>query len=91
MKFLWIFLLLALGGLSVSCSDTSEEAVSIFAASSLIEVLPDLLGSYEEESEVSITIVYGGSNHLGAQVKDGAPIDLYLTADIELLDRKSVV
>ena len=86
MKCLWISLLLVLGGLNVACSDTSEEAVSIFAASSLIEVLPDLLSSYEEESGVDITIVYGGSNHLGAQIKDGAPIDLYLTADIELLD-----
>ena len=86
MKCRWIPLLLALGGLSVACSDTSGEAVSIFAASSLIEVLPDLLSSYEEESGVDITIVYGGSNHLGAQIKDGAPIDLYLTADIELLD-----
>ena len=54
MKCLWIFLLLVLGGLSVACSDASEEAVSIFAASSLIEVLPDLLDSYEEESELSL-------------------------------------
>jgi len=86
MKKLWLCFIPLLGGLSIACSDASEDTVSIFAASSLMEVLPDLISSYETNSEIDISVVYGGSNHLGAQINDGAPIDLFLTADIESLD-----
>lgn len=86
MKKLSLFLAPLLGWICISCGTHSEKEISIFAASSLIKVLPVLLETYETKADVDINIVYGGSNHLAAQINDGAPIDLFLTADVESLN-----
>ena len=85
MKKLCLLLTPLLGWMCISCASHSEKEISIFAASSLIEVLPALLETYETKTDIDINVVYGGSNHLAAQINDGAPIDLFLTADVEAL------
>ena len=85
MKKLCLLLTPLLGWMCISCASHSEKEISIFAASSLIAVLPALLETYETKTDIDINVVYGGSNHLAAQINDGAPIDLFLTADVEAL------
>ncbi|MBC8365006.1 MAG: molybdate ABC transporter substrate-binding protein [Actinobacteria bacterium] len=59
--------------------------LTVLAASSLTDVLPELTRAYESETGQGVSLVFGGSNHLAAQLHDGAPADVFLTADTELV------
>ena len=59
--------------------------IRVFTASSLSDVIKDLADEWTNGSETSVELVIGGSNHLAAQLRDGAPADVFLTADGNLL------
>lgn len=67
-----------------SSDQRSDEAV-VFAASSLVDVLTDL--SSNNESEFSGAVLsFASSASLAAQVVDGAPVDLFVSADRRQID-----
>lgn len=74
-------------GLGVTgCGDSSS--LRIFAASSLQDVLPELLEAYAAESDgASFDVQYGGSQSLAAQIELGAEADLFISANEPQLDR----
>jgi molybdate transport system substrate-binding protein len=72
--------LLAAGGCSLLDDDGNSDRLTVFVASSLTDVIGDLATAWE-----SVEVV-GGSNHLAAQLRDGAPADVFITADAALLD-----
>jgi len=72
---------------AVACSGSDSDDLTVFAASSLTDVLPELATEYENQAGATITTVFGGSNHLAAQLRDGAPADAFLTADARLLEQ----
>ncbi|HJL82721.1 MAG TPA: molybdate ABC transporter substrate-binding protein [Acidimicrobiales bacterium] len=82
-------LVAALLASTVACSGSDIDDLTVFAASSLTDVLPDLAAEYENQTGTTITTVFGGSNHLAAQLRDGAPADAFLTADARLLEQVS--
>ncbi|WP_319560579.1 molybdate ABC transporter substrate-binding protein [Marispirochaeta sp.] len=56
--------------------------VRVAAASSLREVMPELLGAYHEAGGAAeIEVIFGSSGKLYAQIVSGAPYDLYLAAN----------
>ena len=60
----------------------------VAAAVSLEEVLGLLLNDYaRQRPEVRVRVVYGASDELVAHLLAGAPGDLFLTADLQQLDR----
>jgi len=71
-------------------SDDNSRLLRVLVASSLSEVTSDLADAWTEtlssEKSVSVELLAGGSNHLVAQLRDGAPADAFLTADPDLLD-----
>lgn len=72
---------------AAGCTGTPGDAVlTVFVASSLTNVAADLTEEWTSTSGVDVELVAGGSNHLAAQVRDGAPADAFLTADAELLN-----
>lgn len=60
-----------------------ETQIRIFAASSLQDVLPELLDAYAETLDDRPTFVtqYGGSQALATQIELGAEVDLFLAAN----------
>ena len=74
----------------LACSGSDTDNLTVFAASSLTDVLPDLAEAFEEQTGTTITAVFGGSNHLAAQLRDGAPADTFLTADARFLGTKGL-
>lgn len=69
---------LALTG--IACSGSSPEGETIvFAASSLTETTDRLLEA-RAPGDDDVTVVTGGSASLAAQIRDGAPVDLFLSA-----------
>lgn len=80
-------LLVAVALLAGSCSSgDDDERLTVFVASSLADVLGDLGDAWKSFGGSELLEVVGGSNHLAAQLRDGAPADVFLTADAALLD-----
>ena len=58
------------------------QTIRIAAASDLQFVLPELAAQYEKQSGVKLAITFGSSGNLFAQIQNGAPFDLFFSADI---------
>ena len=68
-----------------ACS-SPEPPVSVFVASSLTEVFQDLAQRYESENpEADLVLSFAGSQVLRLQIEQGAPADLFVSADLEHL------
>jgi molybdate transport system substrate-binding protein len=62
--------------------DPLRGTVTVLAAASLTEVYGDLAARFEKlHPDVTITENFGGSSALAAQIVQGAPADLFATAD----------
>ncbi|MBJ32183.1 MAG: molybdate-binding protein [Acidimicrobiaceae bacterium] len=57
----------------------------VLVASSLVDAVGELADRWTVEAGRAVEVVPGGSNHLAAQVRDGAPADAFLSADETLL------
>jgi molybdate transport system substrate-binding protein len=62
-------------------SSAQAQTLRIAAASDLQFVLPDLSAQYEKQTGVKLAITYGSSGNFSAQIQNGAPFDLFLSAD----------
>ena len=58
-------------------------ALTIAAASDLQTVFPHLVSGFERASGIKTTVTFGSSGNFFAQVQNGAPFDLYFSADID--------
>ncbi|MGR9048011.1 molybdate ABC transporter substrate-binding protein [Halobacillus faecis] len=77
-----------------SSSDSDETSVRIAAAASLKDVMEELTPLFEEQYKIEIETIYGGSGKLARQIEQGAPVDVFLSADsrwIELLKEQNLV
>ena len=81
MKYLYISLLLICLTLTTACNKPDNNTVQIYAASSLTNVLNQLIDEYNKVSHSSITISYAGSSTLRQQIEFGATPDIFISAD----------
>ncbi|HXR09275.1 MAG TPA: molybdate ABC transporter substrate-binding protein, partial [Candidatus Acidoferrales bacterium] len=58
------------------------QTLRIAAASDLQFALDDLAAQYEKQSGTKLAITYGSSGNFFAQIQNGAPFDLFFSADI---------
>lgn len=58
-------------------------SLGIAAASDLQHVLPELVRAFEAESGHTVRITFGSSGTFHAQIANGAPFDLFLSADVD--------
>ena len=70
---------------SFGCSKEEKE-INVYAASSLTEAISAVIKNYEEIHEVKAKVVFAGSNHLAAQLRDGADADVFITANADLIE-----
>lgn len=64
-----------------------HDEIDVFAAASLTDVLPRLETSYTESRRTPTRTTLAGSQALVAQILDGAPADVIVTADRLQMDR----
>ncbi|HEV7766195.1 MAG TPA: molybdate ABC transporter substrate-binding protein, partial [Thermoanaerobaculia bacterium] len=79
--------------LSLSVSLSAAE-VRVFAAVSLTEALEEIATAYEGKSGDDIVFSFGASSILARQIEQGAPADLFLSADearMDTLARKNLI
>lgn len=78
---------LLLGGLAAQPVAAREApTLRIAAASDLRYALPKLLAAFDEGRRASLSTTFGSSGKLHTQIGQGAPYDLYCTADARLID-----
>lgn len=57
--------------------------IRVAAASDLQSVMPGIAKAYQTRSGTSVEVVYGSSGNFYAQIQNGAPLDVFFSADNE--------
>jgi molybdate transport system substrate-binding protein len=78
MKKLLLVLLLCLGG----CAASAQQ-IAVAAASDLSSVFPQIAARFEKETGSQVRISYGSSGQFFLQFENGAPYDVFFSADVE--------
>jgi molybdate transport system substrate-binding protein len=83
MHFAGLLLLASLG-----CSNSSEqgESVIVAAASNLDRAIPRLVEDFESASGLKAVVSLGSSSNQTQQIENGAPFDVFLSADAPHID-----
>jgi molybdate transport system substrate-binding protein len=64
------------------CAQTLSAAeLTVHAASSLTDAVKEIAANYEKESGDKLRLNFGASSFLARQIEEGAPADLFLSAD----------
>jgi molybdate transport system substrate-binding protein len=61
----------------------APRAIAVAAASDLQTVLPELVSRFERDTGARATVSFGSSGNFFAQIQNGAPFDVFLSADID--------
>jgi molybdate transport system substrate-binding protein len=75
-------LLTALLAFFVATTATAQ-SLTVAAASDLQTVLAEVAKRFERETKVHVTTSFGSSGNFFAQIQNGAPFDVFLSADVE--------
>lgn len=76
-------LALSAGGLRAA---ENAEPLTVFAAASLKESLDEAAAAYRKASGQAVRVSYAASSALARQIEQGAPADVFLSADLEWMD-----
>jgi molybdate transport system substrate-binding protein len=60
--------------------------IIVFAAASLKNALDDINNAWRRETGKGVTVSYGASSTLAKQIENGAPADLFISADLDWMD-----
>jgi len=82
---LWLLLSLWLLAATSACI-ASSNPLDVFAAASLRESLDEAAALYERERGQPVRVSYAGSSALARQIEQGAPADVFISADIDWMD-----
>lgn len=74
--FTFVFLLL----LSVTAA---AQEITVAAAADLSAVLPEIAAQYKKQTGQDVKLSFGASGNLTTQIKNGAPFDVFFSADEE--------
>ncbi|HEU4394989.1 MAG TPA: molybdate ABC transporter substrate-binding protein [Planctomycetota bacterium] len=78
---------LLLASLAASCGGTDAPAeVRVFAASSLTDVMQTIAADFEQSTGAKVKLNLASSSVLAKQIVEGAPCDVFLSADNEWVD-----
>ena len=79
-------LVLALLPFLLLCRAAGAADVTVFAAASLKEALDAVAAAYSRQAGDKITVSYAASSALARQIENGAPADLFISADLDWMD-----
>jgi len=83
-----IALLLAAAGFSPSHAQApgQDKTLTVFAAASMKNALDDVSKAYTDKSKVKVVASYAASSALAKQMEQGAPADIFVSADTDWMD-----
>ena len=63
-----------------------EKSITVFAAASLKNALDEVDGLFTKQSGIKVIASYAASSSLMKQIEQGAPADVFLSADVDWMD-----
>jgi molybdate transport system substrate-binding protein len=78
------YLVLFLAG--ILALPTHAKNLTVFAAASTVQVLDEIRNTWNAENSPQLRIVYGSSGALARQIENGAPADIYFSANSTWVD-----
>ncbi len=76
-----VLLIAAMGMYPVVCTVAHAQQLRVAAASDLQFAMQDLVAKYQAQSGQTVEIIYGSSGNFATQIENGAPFDLFFSAD----------
>jgi molybdate transport system substrate-binding protein len=64
----------------------AQEQITVFAAASLKNAIDDANAAFTKATGVKVTASYAASSALAKQVEQGAPADIFISADLQWMD-----
>ena len=81
---------LALGALlfapRVFAANDGKTPITVFGAASLTDVLQDLGDTFTKDTSIPVRFSFASSSVLARQIENGAPADLFFSADLQWMD-----
>ncbi len=81
----WLFALLAFL-LAAAPPVAAQEQITVFAAASLKNALDDTGAAFTTATGVKVVASYAASSALAKQIEQGAPADVFISADLQWMD-----
>jgi molybdate transport system substrate-binding protein len=69
--------------LLLACRFVAAQGLTVAAASDLQSALPGLTAQFEKETGQQVRLIFGSSGNFFTQAENGAPFDVFLSADID--------
>jgi molybdate transport system substrate-binding protein len=67
-------------------ADTEDKTITVFAAASLTNALDDVDAAFTKQSGIKVVVNYGASSALAKRIEQGAPMDVFASADLQWMD-----
>ena len=82
-----IFVALAiLWGSSASPAPAQDKSITVFAAASMKNALDDIDSAFTAKTGIKVIASYAASSVLAKQIEQGAPADIFMSADTDWMD-----
>jgi molybdate transport system substrate-binding protein len=81
------FLLMMTVILSACASANERPVLSVAAAASLANPLSDIGEKFSTETGIEVTFTFASTGHIAQQIRNGAPYDVFVSADETHIDR----
>src|SRR6266404_575390 len=73
-------------GSSYSPAFAQDKSLTVFAAASMKNALDDIDAAYTAKTGIKIVASYAASSALAKQIEQGAPADIFASADTDWMD-----
>jgi molybdate transport system substrate-binding protein len=73
-------------GLAAATTHAAERVVTVFAASSLTDVLEEVGKAYKADTGIPVRFSFAASSALARQIESGAPAEAFVSADQQWMD-----
>ena len=75
-----------LWGATFSPAAAEDKTLTVFAAASMKNALDDIDAAFTAKTGVKVTASYAASSTLAKQIEQGAPADVFVSADTDWMD-----